>query len=189
MCFKGRLMKVGIYTGTFDPFNLCHENITRRASILVDQLIILVIDSKTPALYSLQDREVMIERTLEDLPNIIVNNYQGVIADFISSVAEAEPSDEFFFISSIKDAIDYQIKLHTSHINKDLSLFNNDTIFLAQDPGLSHISTTMLRELLNVEDESCFRFVPQNVWDIIEWRREHPSTPLLSKRTKETTGD
>ena len=55
-------MRVGLYPGTFDPITLGHVDIIRRASMLVDRLVIgVAINRDKGPLFSLEERVVMIE--------------------------------------------------------------------------------------------------------------------------------
>ena len=63
-------MRIGLYPGTFDPLTLGHVDIIRRASYLVDKLVIgvAVNNSKSP-MFSLQERVNMINEEIESIEN------------------------------------------------------------------------------------------------------------------------
>ena len=55
-------MRIGLYPGTFDPVTLGHTDIVRRASSLVDKLVIgVAINRDKGPLFSLEERVAMIE--------------------------------------------------------------------------------------------------------------------------------
>ena len=55
-------MRIGLYPGTFDPITLGHIDIIRRASALVDKLVIgVAINRDKGPLFDLEERVAMIE--------------------------------------------------------------------------------------------------------------------------------
>ena len=61
-------MRVGLYPGTFDPVTLGHIDIIRRASALVDKLVIgVAINRDKGPLFSLEERVAMLEPELVTL--------------------------------------------------------------------------------------------------------------------------
>ena len=79
-------MKIGIYPGSFDPVTLGHIDVIKRSSALVDHLIIGVLknSSKTP-LFSAEERVELLRRTTQDIPNIEIESYDGLLVDFADS--------------------------------------------------------------------------------------------------------
>ena len=58
-------MRTGVYPGTFDPITLGHMDIIRRATHLVDRLVIGVTTnpSKSP-MFTVEERLAMVEREM-----------------------------------------------------------------------------------------------------------------------------
>ena len=55
-------MRIGLYPGTFDPITLGHIDIIRRASMLVDRLVIgVAINRDKSPLFDLEERVSMLE--------------------------------------------------------------------------------------------------------------------------------
>ena len=55
-------MRIGLYPGTFDPITLGHVDIIRRATVLVDRLVIgVAINHDKGPLFSLEERVAMVE--------------------------------------------------------------------------------------------------------------------------------
>ena len=58
-------MRIGLYPGTFDPLTLGHVDIIRRASSLVDKLIIgVAINNAKSPMFSLEERVQMIDEEI-----------------------------------------------------------------------------------------------------------------------------
>ena len=75
--------QMAIYTGSFDPFHLGHENIVRRASPLFGTVIVGVGENpEKKSLFSRGERVEMIRDVLGDLPNVGVEAFEGLTVHF-----------------------------------------------------------------------------------------------------------
>ncbi|MFW6170169.1 MAG: pantetheine-phosphate adenylyltransferase, partial [Planctomycetota bacterium] len=77
-------LRLAVYTGTFDPITLGHLNVIKRASRLVDKLIVGVgfnID-KEP-LFTTQERMAMIRRVTASCHNMEVRAFEGLAVEFV----------------------------------------------------------------------------------------------------------
>lgn len=85
-----RNMRIAIYPGSFDPVTLGHLDIIRRASGLFDRLIVAVMhnQNKKP-MFSVEERMEMLRRTTADLPNVEIESFGGLLADY---AAEKTPA-------------------------------------------------------------------------------------------------
>ena len=74
-----------IYTGSFDPLTNGHMNIITRAARLYDELTVGIISnpSKVPQ-FPIEEREEMIAEALQSLPNVRVDHFSGLLADFVN---------------------------------------------------------------------------------------------------------
>ena len=80
---------LAVYPGTFDPIHFGHEDITRRASSLFDNLLIAVYDRPLKSLlFSPEDRLALVQTSVDrmGLPNVRVTPYSGLTVDFCRSV-------------------------------------------------------------------------------------------------------
>ena len=72
-------MRIGLYPGTFDPVTLGHIDIIRRATVLVDRLVIgIAINRDKGPLFDLDERVAMIEaecRPLSDATGVEIVAY------------------------------------------------------------------------------------------------------------------
>ena len=80
-------MRIGLYPGTFDPITLGHIDIIRRASLLVDRLVIgVAINSDKSPLFDLEDRVSMLEEECNYLSGqtgteIVVHPFENLLID------------------------------------------------------------------------------------------------------------
>lgn len=182
-------MKVGIYAGSFDPFHKGHENIARRAAAIFDEVIIAIgVHPTKKAVFNVQDRRVMIERTFTDTDRVTVAAFDSLLVNFVEELEEHDCHESFYLVRGLRDAHDFAGESRLAFANRDIATNQNETVFILTDPSLSHISSTLIRELLKYE-RACFHYLPDPVADLIEWRREHPGTILLDNVVREMVSD
>jgi len=182
-------MRVGIYAGSFDPFHVGHENIALRATSLFDELIIAIgIHPTKKTVFDLQDRRVMIERTFENCSNVTVETFDSLLVNYVEELEELDQEDQFFLVRGLRGEADFQNESKMAFANRDIASNHNETVFILTDPWLSHVSSTLIRELLKYE-RACSNFLPEPVSAIIEWRKDHPATALLDRFSKEISSD
>ena len=79
-----KLMKTVICPGSFDPVTNGHLDIIRRSSKLFDKVIVVVMKnpSKTNFCFSYEERAELIKRCTKDFPNVEVDIYEGLLAEY-----------------------------------------------------------------------------------------------------------
>ena len=76
-------MRIGICPGSFDPVTHGHLDIIRRAAAMFDQVTVVVMTNsqKTP-LFNREERLEFLRRATADLPNVEVDAYGGLLAEY-----------------------------------------------------------------------------------------------------------
>ena len=133
-------MKIAVFAGTFDPFTIGHQDIVNRALPLFDKIIIAigVNEEKTP-LFPLDERVKKIEKLFIHHNNINVVTYTGLTGDF------CKKQKAHYLIRGIRNSIDFQYENDLAQVNKEL--FELETIFFMTAPTLTHVSSSLVREL------------------------------------------
>lgn len=182
------MLKVAVFTGSFDPFHLGHQDVAQRAANFFDQLVIVIgVHHVKKPLYSINDRKVMIERAMHDYDNVKVTDYDGVLTDFVLEYVE-ECSEEGLstypvFIRGLRHEGDFRYEAGLAYANKKITENFLETMFIMTDPAYTHISSTMVREILEYKKDSQ-HLLPKEVHDIIEYRDMHPNSYLFDNETK-----
>ena len=66
-------MKKAIYPGSFDPVTNGHVDMIERASKIVDELVVGVLNNSAKnSLFSLDERVSMLKEITKDMPNVTV---------------------------------------------------------------------------------------------------------------------
>ena len=134
--------RIGVYPGTFDPITLGHLDIVRRATRLVDKLVIGVTTnpSKEP-LFTVEERLEMVRRETEHCSaNIEVVQFDSLLMDFAVSQGAA------VIIRGLRAASDFEYEFQMAGMNQQL---NNriETVFLMADVSLQPIASRLVKEI------------------------------------------
>ena len=145
-----------IYPGSFDPVTYGHLDVIKRASKIVDELIVGVLNnkSKTP-LFSVENRVKMLNDAVSDLPNVKVMSCEGLLVDFAKKV------DAQLIVRGLRAVTDFEYELQMSQTN---SVLNNevDTIFFTTSLEYAYLSSSTVKEAAYFGADIS-KFVPPNV--------------------------
>jgi len=147
--------KVALFPGTFDPFTLGHLSLVERGLHLVDEIIIAIgvnLDKKT--FFPLEQRMEMIKRLFESNPRIRVQSYTGLTVDY------AKAAGAGFILRGIRSVNDFEYEKNIADINREIA--GVETFVLFTEPEYTHISSSLVRELLTY-GKSVAAFVPANL--------------------------
>lgn len=135
-------MRKAIFPGSFDPVTVGHVDIVTRAIPLFDEIVVAVgINRSKKSFLPMETRLEMLERTFEDYPNVRVASYEGVTVDF------AQAQGIGFMLRGLRNAQDLDYENYVAQINKFLAA-EMETVFLIGSPDVSHISSSMVREIV-----------------------------------------
>lgn len=132
--------RIGIFTGTFDPFTIGHDSIVRRALPLFDKLIIAVAMSKLKNTEEeIAQRVDEIEQIYKDEPRVKVLAYSDLTIDMAKRVGAQ------FIVRGVRSVKDYEYEREQAEFNRKFG--GLETILLFAEPGLESVSSTLVREL------------------------------------------
>ncbi len=134
-------MKTAVFPGSFDPITLGHVDIINRGLPLFDEIILAIgINSDKKYMFSLEDRVRFLEETFKDEPKIKVMTYKGMTVDFCKS------QNAGFILRGLRNAIDLEFEKTIGQTNYKLS--GVETVFFITSSGKSHISSTVVRDVI-----------------------------------------
>ncbi len=137
--------RIAVFPGSFDPITLGHVNIIERATPLFDKIIIAVgVNSQKQSFFTMDQRMKWLHELYDGQSTIEVANYEGLTVDFCNTV-HAD-----YILRGIRNASDFEYERTIAALNK--SMYTNiETIMFVSDPALSHISSTIVRELIRYD--------------------------------------
>ena len=104
-----------IYPGSFDPVTYGHLDVIKRASKVVDELIIgvLVNQEKTP-LFTREERVELLKQTTKEFPNVRVLTFTGLTIDF------AKQNDAKLIIRGLRAVTDFESEMQIAQTNHSI---------------------------------------------------------------------
>jgi pantetheine-phosphate adenylyltransferase len=148
-------MRTGIYAGSFDPVTLGHVDIMRRASTLVDHLIIGVAEhnSKEKFLFSSQQRCDFIRNHIAFPAEVKV--ISGLLIDF------AKENKANVLFRGLRVVADFDYELQMAMMNTRLAP-DIETVFLMASETHQFIASRLVKEVARLGGDIT-GFVPPNV--------------------------
>ncbi|MCD8194128.1 MAG: pantetheine-phosphate adenylyltransferase [Tannerellaceae bacterium] len=147
------MKRIALFPGTFDPFTIGHQSLVTRGLELVDEIIISVgINENKKTYFSLDKRIKAIECLYQDEPKVKVMSYDSLTVDFAKEV------NANFILRGIRTVNDFEYEKSIADINRILT--GIDTFILFTEPEHTHISSSIVRELLRY-GKDISQFVPK----------------------------
>jgi pantetheine-phosphate adenylyltransferase len=143
--------KIAVFPGTFDPFTVGHETITKRALSLFDRVIIAVGKNLSKnTLFTLEQRLEMVNDVFANEPKIEVQSYEGLTVEFCHDIGAK------FLLRGLRTAADFEYERAIGQVNKALNP-EIETVFLLTSPEHTPINSYIIRDILiNNGDASIF---------------------------------
>ena len=145
-------MRIGLYPGTFDPITLGHIDIIRRASLLVDRLVIGVAINRDKApLFTLEERVEMLEKDCADLSDqtgteIIVHPFENLLINCAHDVGAQ------VIVRGLRAVADFEYEFQMVGMNR--SLDNSiETVFLMAEAKHQAIASKLVKEIARLEGD------------------------------------
>jgi pantetheine-phosphate adenylyltransferase len=140
---KTRINRV-VYPGTFDPITRGHEDLVRRASVLFDEMIVAVADSrgKNP-FFTVEERVAMAKETLAPFDNVRVEGFSGLLMEFLRK------HDAKIILRGLRAVSDFEYEFQMAGMNRNL-FPDVETLFLTPAEQYMFISATMVREIASL---------------------------------------
>lgn len=133
--------RIAVYSGTFDPITLGHEDVARRAAGLFDTLIIAVaLAHHKKTLFPLTARILFAKAAMKNIANIVVMPFDGLIMDFCKAQGATA------VVRGVRNVTDFDYEAQMAAMNRKL-LPSVETIFLLPNADVQPISSTLVREI------------------------------------------
>jgi pantetheine-phosphate adenylyltransferase len=139
-------MRIGLYPGTFDPITLGHIDIIRRASVLVDKLVIgVAINRDKGPLFPLEERVAMIEAECATLSRetgieIVAHPFENLLIDCALDVGAQ------IILRGLRAVTDFEYEYQMVGMNRVLNA-DIEAVFLMADANHQAIASKLVKEI------------------------------------------
>ncbi len=146
------MKKKALFPGTFDPFTIGHYSLIERSLQLMDEIVIAIgVNENKQSYFTLDKRIEMIRLLYINEPRIQVSSYNCLTVDFAKEVGAQ------FILRGIRSVNDFEYEKTIADMNRNMT--GIETFILFTEPELTHISSTIVRELLKYGHDVS-KFVP-----------------------------
>jgi len=158
-------MRIGLYPGTFDPVTHGHTDIIRRASILVDRLVIgVAINRDKGPLFSLDERVAMVESEGGAIAKatgveIVVHPFENLLITCARDVGAQ------VIVRGLRAVADFEYEFQMVGMNRVLDA-SIETVFLMAEARHQAIASKLVKEIARLGGDVS-KFVPAAVRDAL----------------------
>jgi len=149
-------MKIAVFPGSFDPITVGHVDLVRRALPLFDRIIVAVgINSTKKYLFPLEQRMEWLRQVFSKYPQVSVDSFENLTAHYCQRIGAR------YLLRGLRNASDFDYEKTISQLNHIVG-DGIETVFLISQPEFSHISSTIVREII-VGGADATPFIPAEV--------------------------
>lgn len=155
-------MKIVICPGSFDPVTVGHLDIIRRSALMFDKVIVLVMTNyhkKNTYAFSAEERVALLKRCLSAMPNVEVDAYDGLLADY------ARQKGAVAVVKGLRAVSDFEYEFQQALTNREL---NNEleTVFVTAMAENMFLSSSVVKQVCELGGDIS-NFVPAEIRDDI----------------------
>jgi pantetheine-phosphate adenylyltransferase len=126
--------------GSFDPPTHGHIDVIQRAASIFDQVTVAVVRNPSKsALFTTEERVVLLEEVLADTPGVEVASFEGLLVQF------ARDRGADVIVKGLRAMSDFDYELQMAQMNFRLEEF--DTVVIATNPEYGYLSSSLVREV------------------------------------------
>ena len=134
-------MKTAVYPGSFDPVTNGHLDIIRRAAKTFDKVVVAVFVNKAKnSAFSVSERVEMLREVTAEFDNVEITSSDKLLVHFMKEKGIKIIIKGLRMISDFE--YEFQMALANREQNPDI-----ETLFMMTSSELSHVSSSLVREL------------------------------------------
>jgi len=148
--------KLAVFPGSFDPITIGHLDLVQRALPLFDEIIVAVgINSTKKYLFPHEQRMEWLRQVFEKEPRVRVDAFENLTAHYCQRIGAR------YLLRGLRNASDFDYEKTISQLNHIVG-GGIETVFLIAQPELSHISSTIVREII-IGGADASPFIPKEI--------------------------
>ena len=153
--------KTVVCPGSFDPLTIGHLDIITRSAKLFDKVIVVVMrnPNKDVGSFTTEERVDFIKRCTKNLPNVSVDSYAGLLADYVREKGASAVVKGLRAISDYDD--EFRQALTNQKLNPEM-----ETIFMVSNAEHMFLSSSVVKQVCRLGGDVS-TFVPAEICDDI----------------------
>jgi len=141
------MKRVAVVPGSFDPVTLGHVDLACRAAEIFGSCEVVVMNNRDKTYrFSMEERLELCRKAFHPYSNIRVFSYEGMLYEYLNGRAE-----ETVLVKGIRNETDYLYEKRMASYNLEHS--GVETLYLDANEELSRISSTLVREKMDKNEE------------------------------------
>ena len=140
--------RIGIYPGTFDPITRGHLHIIKRASRMVDHLIVAIAtNERKKPMFSAKERMALVQKDIDGLTGfegkITVETFGTLLTHY------AMEKNASFIFRGLRAVSDFEYEFQMTGMNARLAP-EIETVFLMASDKWQFVSSSFIREIVSL---------------------------------------
>lgn len=155
--------KTVVCPGSFDPLTIGHLDIITRSAKLFDKVIVVVMRNlnKDAGSFTIEERIDFIRRCTKDLPNVCVDTYSGLLADYVREKGASAVVKGLRAISDYDD--EFRQALTNQRLNSEM-----ETIFMVSNAEHMFLSSSVVKQVCSLGGDVSTFVPPEICEDIVK---------------------
>ena len=136
------MKKIAVFPGSFDPITSGHVDLVKRALPLFDEIVVAIgVNSQKKYLFDIEQRIDWLEAVFADEKRVRVDRFSALTAHYCQKIGAR------YLLRGLRNASDFDYEKTISQLNSIVGE-GLETVFLISRPAYSHISSTIVREII-----------------------------------------
>ncbi|MCL2517192.1 MAG: pantetheine-phosphate adenylyltransferase [Oscillospiraceae bacterium] len=150
-----------LIAGTFDPITVGHNDMIRRASLMFDEIVVVIFNnSEKQNFFTDKQRIEMVDIACAHIKNVSIDSHNGMLAEYMHR------NGINIIIKGVRNVSDFTYEYMLAEINR--SVYDNiETLFMPSKPEYQHVSSSVVREFLK-HGADISKLVPPSVLEYIK---------------------
>jgi pantetheine-phosphate adenylyltransferase len=134
-------VRKALVPGSYDPIHNGHLEVIERVAALFDEVLVAAVHNpnKPAGFFSLEEREEMLIRATEHLPNVSIGHFWGLLVTY------AEETNCSVIVKGLRAVSDFESELQMAQMNERLT--GIPTLFLPTASRHSFLASRLIREV------------------------------------------
>lgn len=143
------MIRIGFYSGSFDPVTLGHTDVIRRAAGLLDKIVIGIgVNPGKAPMFDEAERVAMLEDEVRPIikatkTEITVVTFSGLAVD------AARANKASIIVRGLRDGTDFDYEMQMAGMNGEMAP-EIQTVYVAASPAVRHIAANLVRAVASM---------------------------------------